>query len=219
MQASPLQHPAHRLGSQTHAPPLQRCPVAHGLLEPHPQVPSARQVSLVEPLQSVQLRPLSPHVDSEGDSHTPCRQHPAPHVELLQAWATQRWLAQAPEPQSRHAAPPLPQALGLVPLKQTPPLQHPEGHEVASQVGAWQLPASQAALPQLTHAAPPAPQADPEVPATHAPEAVQHPVGQLVASQAATHAWAEHVPFPHDTQAAPPWPHAVLARPARHTPF
>jgi hypothetical protein len=60
----PLQHPAHDGPSQTHVPPLQRCPAPHASPAPHRHCPPL-QLSASRVLHVVQAFPLFPQSDSD----------------------------------------------------------------------------------------------------------------------------------------------------------
>ena len=83
--------------------------------------------------------------------------------------STQAPATQWPDPQARHASPPLPQARVSVPARQVDPAQQPDGQLVALQSGLTQAPPLQAEVPQSRQAAPPVPQAAALAPVTQWP--------------------------------------------------
>jgi hypothetical protein len=133
----PEQHPVHDVGSHSHTPPAQCCPVAHDPAAHVPPQPSSAPHAF--PLQSGAqphrlLCPPPPHVSGAPQAplaqqgcplppHVP--QSPVPHA--------------CPLEHAAHATPPVPHAAASVPGRQALPLQHPV-HEVASQ---WQVPPTQ----------------------------------------------------------------------------
>jgi hypothetical protein len=132
---------------------------------------------------------------------------PEPHADPPSQWHTPSTHASPVKPQSKHAAPPMPQAAGFGGAIHVVPEQQPPGHEAALQTQAppaqawpaphagpdphWQTPFAQESAvveSHATHATPPVPQAD----ALGVMQAVpaQHPFGHETESQT-------QVPFRH----------------------
>ena len=85
-QVAPLQHPLGQdFASQTHWPPAQLWPAAHGGLSPHRHSPLAEQVSARPSGQLAQTAPFAPQVSSEGIWHIPREQQPSGQVWGVQA--------------------------------------------------------------------------------------------------------------------------------------
>lgn len=81
----PAQHPEpHDVESQTHAPPLQRCPGAHSAELPQRHWPPV-QVSARSGLHVLQAAPLLPHAAAVGlETHVEPLQQPPGQVDALQ---------------------------------------------------------------------------------------------------------------------------------------
>jgi hypothetical protein len=121
---SPLQQPlAQLVGSQTHAPPLQRWPAAQAAPPPQVQVPLVQpSVALVR--QDAHTAPPMPHWVSVRVWHTPSKQHP------LGQWPAEQPvhvppLQEPPAGQDWQASPPLPHLSVAVPCAQNEPWQQP----------------------------------------------------------------------------------------------
>ena len=155
---------------QTQAPAEQSWPAPHAGPEPHLQAPEV-QLSAEPGAQATQAAPPEPHALSEGVLHVSPEQHPDEHVELQPLHAP---LVQLSVPMHAwQADPPLPQALGALPVSHVDPLQHPVGQDAPSQT---HLPPKQRW--PVPHAAP--------APQEHAPLA-SHPsatVGSQLAQEA-----------------------------------
>lgn len=77
-QVRPEQQPVGQdVASQTHVPPLQRCPVAQAGPAPHLQLPPAAQVSALVALQTRQTEPPEPHDVVDAPMHVGPLQQPA----------------------------------------------------------------------------------------------------------------------------------------------
>jgi hypothetical protein len=76
---APLQHPAHVVLSQTHAPPEQRCPVEHAGPPPHVHVPPEEQPSPAEPHAWHADPPVPQEGPVGGEVQTFFVQHPLGH--------------------------------------------------------------------------------------------------------------------------------------------
>lgn len=88
VQVVPSQQPVpHEARSQTHAPPTQCCPVAHGAPPPHTQWPVASHPSLAIGSHAVQASPLIPHVVALDVLHVVPEQQPLAHVAVQPAHA------------------------------------------------------------------------------------------------------------------------------------
>lgn len=150
-------------------------------------------------------------------------QQPSGHVKPLHDGGRQVPALQlSPEGHDVHALPPVPHAVGLVPVSQKPNAsQQPVGHEAALQTGPLQAPAEQESSGgHGKHALPPVPHAVVLVPDSHFPKPSQQPVGHVVALQPAP--W--HAPLMHPspggqaTHAFPPLPHEMVLFPSSQTP-
>ena len=76
----PLQHPlGHDVASQTHSPPLHRCPSPHAALPPQLHVPAAEHPSLEVALHATHAFPPAPQVDADCTWHVRPVQHPEEH--------------------------------------------------------------------------------------------------------------------------------------------
>jgi hypothetical protein len=204
---SASQHPVgHVVGSHatpTHAPPAQESPGGHGT-QTLPPVPQAVVFVPVSHLPELSQQPLA-HV--EGLHVTPS--HPPD-------------MQESPGGQARHALPPLPHAVVLVPVSHVPEAsQHPVGQVVSSHGAVLQVPAVQASPDaHVTHAAPPVPHSLVVEPDSQKPSVSQQPFAQVVAS----HAGPVQAPpvqvsrDGHGTHAAPPVPQAVSPVPGSHLP-
>jgi hypothetical protein len=128
--------------------------------------------------------PLPQEVVLSPDWQVPvASQQPVGQVEALQGGSWQAPALQlSPVGQSAHNAPPVPQALVLVPASQNPRTsQHPIGHVIGPHATPTQAPARQESPGgHGRHAPPPVPHAEVLVPDSHLPKLSQHPVGQLV---------------------------------------
>ncbi len=71
-----VQQPVHEVESQTHAPPTQRWPAAHGLPAPHMHAPCAEHASDVIASHRMHWPPPTPHCTSERGWHTLPSQQP-----------------------------------------------------------------------------------------------------------------------------------------------
>jgi hypothetical protein len=81
----PLQHPlGHDAELQTHAPPLQIWPAAHGGPAPHAHAPEGEQLSACVGLQPTQELPSVPQLERDGVVHEVPLQHPVLHEVALQ---------------------------------------------------------------------------------------------------------------------------------------
>jgi hypothetical protein len=101
-QVLPSQQPAHEVVVHTQLTPLHWSPAAHAGPEPHPHVPSLRQVFEALVAQLTHAAACRPHVVVAGVSHVPAVvQHPPSHVVASQTHepATQ-W---SPGPQAAFA--------------------------------------------------------------------------------------------------------------------
>lgn len=126
-----------------------------------------------------------------------------------------------------HTAPPLPQAVFVVPGWQVPPeSQQPLGQLAALQVCGrslhtllWQACATGVEA-QTAQAPPPVPQAVCVLPGWQFPLLSQQPVGHVDGLHVMlTHVWLWHCcPVPQVAQAAPPLPQAPAFVPATHAP-
>lgn len=68
VQLDPWQHPSGQdVASQTHTPPAQLCPAAHGAPPPHRQAPLRHESAPVP--QSRQAPPPTPHAEGAGAMH------------------------------------------------------------------------------------------------------------------------------------------------------
>jgi hypothetical protein len=113
-------------------------------------------------------------------------QHPVGQVAALQGEGLQVPLEQvSPLGQDTHEVPPVPHAIGLVPVSQKPRAsQQPVGQVFASQVVPMHTPLVQVSPGgQGRHALPPVPHAEVLVPVSHLPRLSQHPEGQVDALQ------------------------------------
>ena len=135
-QVTPAQQPeGHEAASQTHPPPSQRDPAGHGFAMPHPQVPSARQLSDVVVSHAMQVEPpVAQAATVGGSTQLEPEQHPVEH-ELESQAPPQTPPVHAAAPQSVHEAPPEPHCADVVPARQVVPSQQP-AHEVPSQMHA-----------------------------------------------------------------------------------
>jgi hypothetical protein len=120
-----------------------------------------------------------------------------------------------PEPQSTHAAPPVPHSdFDCEPCcTHVPPLQHPVGHEVASHTHAPVVVSHSCPDEHAAHIAPLVPQAlldcDPRT--THAPPAVQQPPEHVLALHTQWPVLVSHsVPEGHAAHSVPPAPHDAV---------
>lgn len=153
------QPPGHDDGSQTHAPLLQRWPVAQARPVPHAHSPAALQLSAVMP-HGAQACPDGPHASRPGVLQVLPTQQPE-HDEAQPLHAPPTHVS--PPGQAAHALPRAPQAVADAPSTQRSPSQQPLGQVAALQPG----PASTTAPP----AAPPPPSAPPAVPPAVPPPA------------------------------------------------
>lgn len=176
-QESPSQQPAEQLvASHTHAPLLQRWPLAHAGPEPQRQAP-AMQRSVVIATQLTHTAPPLPHSESLETRHVPSKQHPLGQVVPSQPVQLPPSHA-PPAAQVWQARPPAPHFAGRTPVAQKSPSQQPP------QVAGPQLDVPPPAPP----APPAAPPAEPPVP----PEPPAPPPGPVD---------ARHTPLTHESGA------------------
>ncbi len=233
LQESPGGQAAHALPPAPQAPvlvPVSQNPRASqhpvGQVEASHRMPTQAPAVQESPGgQGKQAPPPVPQADVlVPDSHLPnASQQPVGHDDELHVAPSHAPETQvSPDGQARHALPPLPQALVLVPGWQVPEgSQQPVGQVVESHGGVLQLPALQMSPDaQVAHASPPVPHAALVVPDSQNPSASQQPFGQVAASQGGPlQAPPVHEsPGGHGTQALPPVPHAVALVPDSHFP-
>ncbi len=236
--AGPLHTPAvHESpgGQGRHAEP----PVPHAeVLVPVSQLPvlSQQPMGHVMALQVTPWHEPETHVSPDGHtahalppvphsvvtlpgSHRPdVLQHPVGQVEALQGGGRQPPPLQlSPDGHAVHVAPPVPQALVLVPVSQNPRAsQQPVGHVVGPHAMPMHNPARhESPGGHGTHAKPPAPHAEVLVPDSHMPPLSQQPVAQLRGLQVIpSHAPMKQTsPVGHAAHASPPLPHAEELEP------
>jgi hypothetical protein len=124
----PTQQPSHELVLQRQVPPTQTWPIAHGGPLPQEQLPPSQPSARRS--HAVHVRP-DPHARRVGgEVHVAPEQQPVAHVVGLHDAHTPIVHA-TPAPQLAHVTPPVPQAVGIVPVRQVFPSQHPP-HEVES---------------------------------------------------------------------------------------
>jgi hypothetical protein len=166
--------------------------------------------------QAVGLRPGS---QKPRGSQQPLGQVAASHAGPLHFPAEQVSLGG----QGRHAAPPVPHSVVLVPGWQFPALsQHPVGQLDALQVVPWHEPPAQVSPPgQGAQALPSLPHALVLVPVSQAPATSQQPVGHVAALHGRLwQVWevgSQTSPVvAQSMQRAPPAPQSSVSRPPRH---
>jgi hypothetical protein len=200
----PVGHVAELHGWISQMPPRQRSSGGHAA-QALPPLPQA--VGLVPGSQNPRgsQQPVG-HVEAlhDGPTHTPPEQESAGG-------------------QGKHAPPPFPHAVVLVPDSQIPELsQQPVGQLVGLQVTPWQAPALQVSPGgQGVQASPPLPHEPVLVPDSQIPAVSQHPVGQVAALQGmAWQAWVAGLqtrPLPSQfRQRDPSSPQARSSRPPTH---
>ncbi len=209
----PWQQPVgHEVALQTHAPPMQACPVAQGGPLPHWHAPVAEQLSARVVSHATHAAPPVPQADKDGGLHVGPEQHPVVHVVAQPLHAP--LLQVSPPGHAWQADPPLPHAVCKFPGWHRLPAQHPVGHEVPSHTQVplrqcwlgphsaapphWHTPAAEQPSARIgshtVHALPGLLQAFTERGVHVVP--LQHPVGQEVALH--THVPPEHCwPAPH----------------------
>jgi hypothetical protein len=162
----------HEVASQTHAPPTQRLPAAHGALVPHRQAPPTQASALVAS-QAAHAAPAAPHADAVRGTQVSPLQQPSGHEVALHthapptqacptAHASLEPHAHAPPrhaslrvaSQARQVFPEEPHDVTEL-VRQVAPSQQPLGHEVASHTQEpprQRWPAPHAALAPQVHA-------------------------------------------------------------------
>lgn len=112
----PVQQPAHVVESQTQLPFTQCLPLVHALPVPQLQRP-ARQESANSGSHAVHAAPLAPHSAVVGEAtQTPFAQQPLAQLTAEHPPEHEPPSQAAPPVHVMHAAPPVPQALRLVPI-------------------------------------------------------------------------------------------------------
>lgn len=227
VQLDPAQHPPGQLfSSQTHCPPLHRCPKAQvAPVAPQTQAPPAVHRSVLSRSHSKQATPAVPHETQSGVTHCPARQHPLgqlaglhPHTPPSHCWPCAHGGAEpqrhdppaqlsARRSHARQTPPSVPQRVRLGALH-VEPVQHPEGHD--SGLHPSQAPPSQRwPSGQAAHAEPLAPHETSVVPLSHA-SPLQQPEHDAAVQR---HAFATHsLPEPQAAVQAPHWPFAQVSR-------
>jgi hypothetical protein len=155
----PEQHPAQEPAVHWQLPFRQTCPATHSLFPPHVHAPAV-QPSASDESHIPQPTPSVPHAPTDGVSHVSPEQHPFAQFAGEHPLQTPP-LEHFPPGQVWHVEPPVPHAVGDVPVTHVLPEQQPFGHDVALQT---QLPFEHVVCP-ATHAVPP--------PQVHTPAVLQ----------------------------------------------